>query len=428
MTIQNKITGQLPTSSPSTTPTFQSLPQQPVLQQPERVMECSCTVVNKGSQEIDSHIFTGLHIDPQFLLRRSGSLSIHACSLLAAIRAQIQHEINGGCDIPPVFRSIFNCGTEDQNMRTQFDVATSRNPDFEQNLKSPMNGYRFLGNLGSFPIQFRRHTSPHQINRIEEVLAVGSASTVPNSSAISTFLSLWEPFGVKLDTHFILIFHPTTRSQSLAPPLALPAQNSNNMNGISHENSPSYSALLLTSSHESSPLCPTPSELPHSRSLSPLVHSGMHMLFGDPSSVPATSPPELSSHPVAQLPMDSAADYHNPAGENINLLSIFDVGTLLGLANVTTEEQNAAHFNSKAKNLFSMVTNFYAFRHILRKLGFTDQITSLDASYADGTQLSKISQFFSWTKHSYVHKSVWYGFAEAVSITPWHGSSPGNGM
>lgn len=190
-------------------------------------MECSCTVVNKGSQEIDSHIFTGLHIDPQFLLRRSGSLSIHACSLLAAIRAQIQHEINGGCDIPPVFRSIFNCGTEDQNMRTQFDVATSRNPDFEQNLKSPMNGYRFLGNLGSFPIQFRRHTSPHQINRIEEVLAVGSASTVPNSSAISNFLSLWEPFGVELDTHFILIFHPTTRSQPLTQPLALLAQNSN---------------------------------------------------------------------------------------------------------------------------------------------------------------------------------------------------------
>ena len=157
MTIQIKITGQLPTSSLSTTPTFQSLPQQPVLQQPERVMECSCTVVKKGSQEIDSHIFTGLQIDPQFLIRRSGSLSIHACSLLAAIRAQIQHEINGGCDIPPVFQSIFNCGTEDRNMhtQTQFNVATSHNPDFEQNLKSPMNGYRFLGNLGSFPIQFQ---------------------------------------------------------------------------------------------------------------------------------------------------------------------------------------------------------------------------------------------------------------------------------
>jgi len=390
-------------------------------------MECSCTVVNKGSQEIDSHIFTGLYIDPQFLCW-SGTLSIHACSLLAAIQAQIQYEINGGCDIPPAFRSIFNCGTEDRNMHTQFNIATSCNPDFKRNLKSPMNGYRFLGNLESFPIQFSRHTSPHQINRIKEVLAVGSESRVPNSSIISTFLSLWEPFGVKLDTHFILIFHPTTCSQSLTPPLALPAQKSNNMNRISYGNSPSYSALLLTSSHESSPLCPTPSELPHSQSLSPLVHSGMHMLLGDPSSVPATSPPELSSHPVAQLPMDSAANYHNSAGENVNLLSVFDIGTLLGLADVTTEEQNAAHFNSKAKTLFSMATNFYAFRNVLCKLGFTDQITSLDASYADGTSLSKISQFFSWTKHSYVHKSGWYGFAKAVSITPWHGNSPGNGM
>jgi hypothetical protein len=126
--------------------------------------------------------------------------------------------------------------------------------------------------------------------------------------------------------------------------------------------------------------------------------------------------------------MDLAADYHNPAGENVNLLSVFDVGTLLGLADVTTEEQNAAHFNSKAKTLFSMATNFYAFRNVLRKLGFTDQITSLDASYVDGSSLLKISQFFSWNKHSYVHKSGWYGFAEAVSITPWHGSSPGNGM
>jgi hypothetical protein len=79
---------------------------------------------------------------------------------------------------------------------------------------------------------------------------------------------------------------------------------------------------------------------------------------------------------ILQLPMDLAADYHNPGGENVNLLSIFDVGTLLGLANVTTEEQNAARFNSKAKTLFSMVTNFYAFRNVLRKLGFTDQIAS----------------------------------------------------
>lgn len=394
--------------------------------------EFSCTLVHKSMNEMDSHIFTNLSVGSQFLLHRSGHLSIHASSLLAAIRIQVHHRLNGGNDIPPVFRTIFNSTSQDTTICTQFDIATTRVPDFEQSLKNPLNGYRFLGNLGSFPFQTCMPTNLSRINPTEEILAVGAESSIPHASTVtSSFLSIWGPFGVTLDTHFILIFHPSS-TRSISQPATSP--NTTHPHTPLHEESLLRPARFFMSSHQSSPSCYTPI-IPNSRSLSPLIYSETNTQANTSASTLTT--PLNTIHSLNNSSVDNTtaspqagildiSDYHIPIAED-NRFEVLGVDVALIALGITTEEQNAARYKA-GNTLFPMVLNFYAFQYVLQKCGFEDRVISQDASFAPGTGLLKILTFFNWTKHSYKHKCTWYAFAKEAATMKWRENSTGNGV
>jgi hypothetical protein len=87
----------------------------------------------------------------------------------------------------------------------EIGVATSRVPDFAlDSIQKPTNGYRYLGLLADVDFAFSMPSATW--NPCHDILAVHEIGENPDTR---NFLRAWEPCGVNLATHFIIIFtHP----------------------------------------------------------------------------------------------------------------------------------------------------------------------------------------------------------------------------
>ena len=94
------------------------------------------------------------------------------------------------------------------------EVATSRVPSFGNDYQSPAYGFRALGPLLSLVSGPMLH--PEAVDQSLEILAVHSIYD-------PSFLQVWGPLGVDLQSHFILIFIvPSEYSNILEPPCPTP--------------------------------------------------------------------------------------------------------------------------------------------------------------------------------------------------------------
>lgn len=417
------------------------------------IVSFSCTVVLKpydSQEEVqDSHTFSRLTLHRRFFLSRSGSQSIHISTLLAAIKdhqAACNHQ-----QLSPTFQSIFQSERLNPTHLQSFDVATSRVPDFEQNIRNPMNGYRFLGNLAALQFQYiilndNTHTS-------EEVLAIGSPrSTLP---VVSAFLAIWDFASINLDSHFILILQSSRNtirlSQGITGDSLLSPSQLLSPPQIFHQNMPQprHSLLLassLTSMTSPSSAAGTPFSQ-HSDSLSPLEVSTSGYRLQSVS----VSPPQAGLNHINmdayQLPQPQQVEV--PALQNATIHQsppstdtpsapahwiLFDeegVEAMLQLCSVTMEEKAAAYFVNRPRTFFAMLLNFYSLRSVLLKLGCEDILTCPRTAFGitktEISPLVKAIQFFRWNLYSVGHKAEWFKFAIDVTRANWCGSKT-NGM
>jgi hypothetical protein len=90
----------------------------------------------------------------------------------------------------------------------QVSIATSRVPDFTlDGIQNPVNGYRYLGLLAGVPFELVYPSAAW--NPSQDILAVHE---IGQNSISRDFAHMWEPCGIQLASHFILIFiHPPPR-------------------------------------------------------------------------------------------------------------------------------------------------------------------------------------------------------------------------
>ncbi len=453
-------------------------------------LQFSCTLVYKpydASTEVqDSHTFLDLSLDPLFFCSRSGSMSIHINTLLASIQAHALKDANYHQNLPPAFYSIFSRNNNrDSHFLAQFNIATSRVPDFGKSIKSPTNGYRYLGNLGSFSFQYTLHSLSQRVSSQEEVIAVGSTgrrrSTLPH---ISAFLEVWEPFGIDLDTHFIIILHPaispnmTTLSSSVnpispptyrthLPPIhsaqglcsATPSSQGSpsplrhghvttpispmQRETISHSNP---TPLPATSFHDSPPI-----STPQSRSLSPLsamlgpgynLHEGLEQQFAPAPAFENNGEEPSAFHLNHDLFLSLDDDYTlTTTGVSIALPEdgvamepvipdgtpdfwplVDDVNILFLSCNISDTEKEAASFTQQRGSFLPNILNFYALRDLLLKMGFNDILNRNAAQNLKNSKslLNQVVQSLRWNPHSLAHKIVWFRLATKMAQMSWN--------
>lgn len=441
------------------------------------MLQFSCTLVHKpydSTMEVqDSHTFPDLSLDQRFFVSRSGSMSIHINSLLATIQAHIFEDSSYHQNLSPTFHSIFQRRNLEPLFPAQFDVATSRVPDFDRNIKNPTNGYRFLGNLGSFSFQYTLHGQSQRISSREEVLAVGADRNM--LPAVLAFLSVWEPFGINLDMHFIVILHPTTSAIPVLPPALLsPSTIHNNSPPFLHirtaTGTPSSRGSPSPLHHVATPIPPMPHEAgpplnhtlllasslhsnigspsfstPQSHSLSPLVGPGYEVqeqlsMLASVSALASeepfinSNPPFFSNHDWtitngsgsatgSTLIHGDGATGDTIVSNDMDLWSLIgDVDVMLESYNVSAEERAAAVFSQRRGSLLLNIQNFYALRNVISKLGLGDILTTTSNSYSSKdpkSRLTQVIQHFGWNTHSISHKVLWFKFATEISQMTW---------
>jgi hypothetical protein len=117
-------------------------------------------------------------------------------TLLAALQGSI-----GSPGAAPIEQQYIDLLNNPQAI-DRVSIATNRVPDFTPDgIQKPLNGYRYLGLLADAPFEFTYPSTTW--NPSQDILAVHEVGQNPISR---DFAHVWEPSGLQLTTHFILIF------------------------------------------------------------------------------------------------------------------------------------------------------------------------------------------------------------------------------
>jgi hypothetical protein len=387
----------------------------------------------------------------------------------------------GGFNADPKLARILK---QDPDITGAFSIATTRIPDFGEQISNPSHGFRSLCCLQTVTPQLQ--DIPPTFHPSFEVLA--SKSQSDNPVAIG-FAESFKPMGIDLASHFNIIFYPinsgitslwgTFSESSLNPwdsisgaqsrntsesPLAQVdsdvaattlfqlAESSNVQVLIPQLVQPlneEYCNVAQSQVSESSPLSsydsanaafqtshPSPQldlqSLASSSSLpSPLFPSILPPPLPLPLPRQALSPPPISPNLHCSVSNESSTlGFHSLEVESISTSSSCSTIPLL-LKNfiISDEQKEAAIYKRSLKGLFFKVRNFNAMNFILDKMGYSlpfrvaadPTIKVLDITL----KASEVLQHFGWAPTSFDHKTLWYGTAKTLSQRTWNGGMPG---
>lgn len=336
---------------------------------------------------LPSHTFMNLFIEEHLLSDRNGVLVISIGTLLQTLITAI--DAPHAAPVEDIFARILRQPTA----HAAWKISVNRVPSFAPgDMMNGAHGYRYLGTLGSISIG---NTSPQiYFDSGRDVLAAYMAGSNPASEL---FLQVWQPTGLQLTHHFIVMFADPSPAYS-------------------RHSSPSIASDVMSSSRHASPLTPW-SEI--ARNTTPphygnIPHSQNFQIPGAVSTV--TNEP--AAHP-ADHPLSTA-----PAG-----LPLLDVYATAG---ISPEEIDAALFRDKVptsrpESLLIMVQNHHAMSHLLVRLGlpgFRENPAGDQCKvYPGGLKVESalVLDDRKWSHHSYMHKSNFFSFGEKAAARQWQG-------
>lgn len=384
-------------------------------------MPISCTaVLYKPGHSIISHLFSDLVISTLLITQRTQRTprvgvnhvvqSVMLCTLLAAIRHHIPSQ---PCSVP---EGILNIVGGLYPLR-DFTVATSRVPVFDQDhYQDPLNGYRFLGNLATFPPN--PTSPPTSFDHRQELLAMHRAS---ERRAVEKFMTTWGPTGINEDYHFIILFAQQGASSSgNSSPFGRGLSPFGTISTGSRSSSPLDRGIDTdtdTSPIQPSPMCQN-SLL--SADDNPFISDGhtSPSLFSITSG--ATSQHSLSNGSAVSLHQEdsSLSVPHVPQDA--------DIPTICRSLGVADDIITKADWLPNG-SVFDMAIRYQAMTQILRALGIDDpksgRFVMSDSCEFVGEQ---ILASFRWSSSTYSKKASWFNWADRVAKTcQWIGPIPG---
>ena len=363
---------------------------------PHTTISCTAVLALRNRRPpLQSQTFLNIPIPDVLLARRGGVTSILIGSLLNVLQQQNLME-NGVSD--ELARAIGGARPEVE----MFKIATTRIPSFGNDMQDPVNGYRSLGMLSSVNAQME-FPSQATIQLGRELLAVQSDDPITKA-----FEHTWAPLGLKLETHFIIIFNQLSRDGSLfslRDITSAPGSSQINSAPGSHQSSVGYQ--------------PVPSRL----FSSPVNADWLRGLADASTDISRTNSPALGT--AAQFVQSTAAQGVS------NLVPGTPIEVVCRQHAISDGEMRSAMFLTTEKSLLSMVHNYRQMSHILSQLGLQQRdaafIPSQAVLFPGGLVLSAgdVVKHFGWTAESFKHKSVWFGWAEDVAVSQeWNGSPP----
>lgn len=181
------------------------------------LISCTLIMFRDGEGLSESHVFVDIPISTNYISMRTDVHSILIGTLLAALRPQLKTNFM----TPKILVDIINGEAYVQKV----EMATTRVPEFGPYMCNPSYGYRGLGPLSFVNVQLDIPPSPSSpfVNR--EILAVEASDPLTRR-----FMSIWSPFELQVETHFIIIFEEP-------PPLLL--------DSYAFQSSPSFAQTLL---------------------------------------------------------------------------------------------------------------------------------------------------------------------------------------
>jgi hypothetical protein len=432
----------------------------------------SCTIVVMPSPSLPggnlkSRIFPSLIVPSALVSNRCGINSIMIGSLLTLLRQKILAE--GGIS-DYISEVIVGASSRFDDMQ----VATTRVPEFGNNLEEPIHAYRCLGLLTSLDLQMSLPPAPPAvILHDQELLAL-----LPEKSASQEFLRSWSTMGVRPDTHFIVIFFKPEMpnisqrrsyisldsSPSSPAPLSpayrpfdddvrawsakvYPGGNSSQTQSIVSRAASSASGMeTRVFSTEYQPTTGSPSRLSYSpEGETNIIPTGYqptpdllpHLLH---SRLGASSPQSQSIDSQAASPeygmrTNTTATSHQPITEPILEVSsspAVNICNLIGRTfSITGEELKSARYNSSEKKLLGMVMNHRSMIQVLERLGLVENNRFMDTktlALPNGQVVAAVEvvKEFAWSPDSFRHKCSWYGWAEDVATSfQWNDPIPG---
>ena len=392
----------------------------------------------------------------------------------------------GGFNADPMLSRIIK---QDLEITGAVSIATTRVPDFGEQISNPSHGFRSLCCLSTVTSQFQ--DIPRTFHPSYELLA--SKTQTDNPVAIC-FAESFQPMGIDLASHFNIIFYPiqvssfpslwgtsTSAESSLSPWDSISAVQSRNtspqvdVTKIFQSTRNASQPLLpheifssscdVVTSHVSSPqpqpvsspqpLLPHDVVLPHTFSPQPQPQelqsrappsSPLSLLSPRLQSLPPPLPPQsqslLSPPPITLhcsisnlTPNESSTLEFQPSearSESESILTSSSCSTiplLLRSYVITDEQKVAAKYERSFKGLYLKVRNFYAMNYILDNIGYSlpFRVTADPTTkLSDVTvKASEVLQYFGWAPTSFEHKTLWYGTAKALSQRNWKRSVPG---
>ncbi|KAJ7052701.1 hypothetical protein C8F01DRAFT_1261489 [Mycena amicta] len=346
--------------------------------------EISCSVVLKlGSGPTSHQLVRKVSIDTGFLHQgHSGIRRLTLPALWSALKSRAQ-------DATKVPLSIALVAVLLELDPASILVATTRNLIFDgAGYRDPENGYRVLGLLSSFSLEWEHHIPFDHFHETTDIFGI-SRDSQPNH----TFMSTWEDTDVHLNTHFALILH-------LLPDACVhnPALLETNLTA----SSPTFGVRIpsLPAFWPSPP--PTP---PHrSRREAPL-HDPPSPLPSTPLSSPSTHSPLSSPSPTNQ---EDIVD---------EILSSFNAHEAAFLkANAVAKK------GSRTTGLAALAVRFYAMQKVLdRVLGNHGSL-----KLRDGTSLNRgeILVQFGWRVNTFTNKIAVYAKGKEIASRLWTAPIP----
>ena len=389
---------------------------------------------------------------------------------------------SGGFSADPTLARIIR---QDSEIAGAISIATTRVPDFGEQISNPSHGFRSLCCLGTVLPQLQ--DIPQTFHPSYELLA--SKTQTDNPVAIC-FAESFQPMGIDLISHFNIIFYPVhvssipslwrisnSAESSLSPwdsisavqsrnnspqvdtcnpsqllqpllpdqisssscdiasphvssqlsqPLLplLPDQNpSSSCDKASHASSPYDSANAVRPPNHLSPL--------HSPSPSPPSPLSLLRLQSLPSPLPPPAPCSISGtqgNAVGQSE-SSILEFRPSLSELAHSHCSDSTVPFLQYYVISEEQREAAAYKRGFKGLYLKVRNFNAMNCILEYMGYslpfrvTADPTIKLSNIA--VKASEVLQYFGWAPTSFEHKTLWYGTAKTLSQRSWKGSVPG---
>ena len=357
---------------------------------PTSAVGCTTVLTSRNRESpLQSHTFLNVPILSILLSKRAGVSSVLIGSLLGALQEQLHLQ----CGVPDDLARIIGGVECDQESIT---IATTRVPSFGCDMQYPVYGYRSLGPLSSLNLQIERPLPTIQLDR--EVMAIHS----DDKPITKDFAQTWAPYGLNLETHFIVIFTCLSDSRRIG--------------SLSRHSSFGYPAV--------------PSPL-----FNKAVSTEWLRGLADASSVDisrANSPASAFATSLSNSPAPPMAHFlpSEPLQDAPNLVPGTDIEMVFRHFGIAEETVRAAKYVGSDRSLLSMVNNHQCMIDLIKRLGLHGSGGNFSATqtvaFTGGLVISSgdVVKYCGWTTESFKHKTTWYGWAEEAASKVWKGPIP----